>query len=119
MKTKKQEKGALLVEVIAVLGLIALMTPILFEQIQKRNEEIINTQVASEMRALKEALSNHIQANEAFLAEDCGLMGENGEYTTSNEKECDVNWANERKFTFSGEFAWIWRNWRSGTRFQV
>lgn len=95
MKTKKQEKGALLVEVIAVLGLIALMTPILFEQIQKRNEEIINTQVASEMRALKEALSNYIQANEAFLAEDCGLMGDNGEYTASNKEECNVDWANE------------------------
>ena len=73
MKQQKQEKGALLVEVIAVLGLIALMTPILFEQIQKRNEEIIDTQVAAEMRAVKDALSSFIQANEAELAVACGV----------------------------------------------
>ena len=70
---KQNQKGALLVEVIAVLGLIALITPILFNQIQRRNEEIVDAQIASEVRAVKDALSAYIQANEDALAVSCGL----------------------------------------------
>lgn len=71
---KQNQKGALLVEVIAVLGLIALITPILFHQLQRRNEEIVDAQIASEMRAVKDALSAYIQANEGGLADHCNLQ---------------------------------------------
>lgn len=71
---KQNQKGALLVEVIAVLGLIALITPILFHQLQRRNEEIVDAQIASEMRAVKDALSAYIQANEGALADNCNLQ---------------------------------------------
>ena len=66
----KTQKGSLLVEMIAVIGLISLITPILFHQIQRRNEEILDIQIATEMRAIKDALASYIQANEQELASE-------------------------------------------------
>lgn len=77
---KQNQKGALLVEVIAVLGLIALITPILFHQLQRRNEEIVDAQIASEMRAVKDALSAYIQANESTIAWNCNLVDDDEKY---------------------------------------
>lgn len=101
---KQNQKGALLVEVIAVLGLIALITPILFHQLQRRNEEIIDAQIASEVRAIKDALSAYIQANEDIFAEDCGLVYVNektGEVTylldQTDERGCNIEWDDEEK----------------------
>ena len=65
---KNTQIGSLMIEMVAVIGLIALITPILFQQIHRRNEEIINTQIATEMRAIKDAMSAFIQANEKTLA---------------------------------------------------
>ena len=76
---RKNEKGALLVEVIAVLGLIALITPILFGQIQRRNEDIVDAQHASELRAVKDAFSAYLLANEEAFALECGLCTPTGE----------------------------------------
>lgn len=79
-KQNTQQQGSLLIEMIAVIGLLALVTPILFMQVQRRNEEIINTQVASEMRMLKDGVSAYIQATEDVLASDCHLIDSNGKY---------------------------------------
>lgn len=68
LNKNQNQKGSIMVEVIAVLGLIALITPLLFQQIARRNEEIVNTQIASEMRAVKDAVAAYIQANESNLA---------------------------------------------------
>lgn len=67
----RTQKGSLMIEVIAVLGLIALITPVLFRQIARRNEDIVAMQVASEMRAVKDALAAYIQAYEENIAESC------------------------------------------------
>ena len=67
----RTQKGSLMIEVIAVLGLIALITPVLFRQIARRNEDIVAMQVASEMRAVKDALAAYIQAYEQTIAQDC------------------------------------------------
>ncbi len=72
--TKKQEKGSLIIEALAVLGLIALLTPLLFQQISRRNEEISNANIATEIRSIKNALSAYIQANEYSLSETLGLI---------------------------------------------
>ena len=69
----RTQKGSLMIEVIAVLGLIALITPVLFRQIARRNEDIVAMQVASEMRAVKDALAAYIQAYEQNIAENCDL----------------------------------------------
>lgn len=86
---KKQEKGSLMVEVLAVLGLLALITPLLYQQINRRNEEISNANIATEVRTIKDAVSAYIQSYEQRLAaQDCNLML-NGEYkNVTSIQEC-------------------------------
>ncbi len=96
---QKNEKGSLLIEIIAVLGLIALITPILFRQVQRRNDDIIDAQIASEMRAVKDAVAAYIQTDEGTLATSCGLKCPSanlvctniaaGEYGNTNGGELD------------------------------
>ena len=40
--SQKSQKGSLLIEVLAVIALIALITPVLFRQVKRRNEEILD-----------------------------------------------------------------------------
>lgn len=67
---RNKQKGSLMIEMVAVIGLIALITPILFHQINRRNEEIVDTQIATEMRMLKDAASAYIRANEDWLSKN-------------------------------------------------
>ena len=103
--TRKTQTGSLMIEIIAVLGLLALITPLLFQQISRRNEEIINTQIATEIRAVKDAVAAYIQANEFQIAQNCSLTDENDSYTATPDGEiyaCDaVNTADIVPF-FSG-----------------
>ena len=68
----KQERGAIMLEVLAVLALIGVMGPMLYKQVLSRNQEISNVNIAAEMRAIKEAMSAAIAADGAILAELCG-----------------------------------------------
>lgn len=61
-QSKKQECGAIMLEVIAVLALMGVMGAMLFRQIYLRNQELHNVQMASEMRTVKEAFSAALQA---------------------------------------------------------
>ncbi len=87
--TRKQEKGSLMVEILAVLGLIAMITPLLYQQINRRNEEISNANIATEIRTIKDGVSAYIQSYEQRLsAQDCNLMA-NGEYkNVSTIQQC-------------------------------
>ncbi|MBO7257342.1 MAG: hypothetical protein J6V11_00195, partial [Alphaproteobacteria bacterium] len=69
--TNKQERGAIMVEVLAVLALIGVMGPMIYRQVLSRNQEISNVNIAAEMRAIKEAMSAAIAADSAILAELC------------------------------------------------
>ena len=69
--TNKQERGAIMLEVLAVLALIGVMGPMLYRQVLSRNQEISNVNIAAEMRAIKEAMSSAIAADSAVLAELC------------------------------------------------
>lgn len=69
MRVKKaEEAGSIMLEVIAVLSVMALMGAMLFRQIYLRNQELTNVQLASEVRMMKEALAAWIQANPKELA---------------------------------------------------
>ena len=59
---KKQEKGSVLIEVIAVVALLGVMGPLLFKQVADRNEEVENINIASEMRIMKEAFSSYLMS---------------------------------------------------------
>ncbi len=69
--TNKQERGAIMVEVLAVLALIGVMGPMIYRQVLSRNQEISNVNIAAEMRAIKEAMSAAIAADGAILAQLC------------------------------------------------
>ena len=69
---KSHESGSIMVEVIAVLALLGVMGMMMFRQIQRRNEELSNINMASEIRMIKEATTAYIQANKANLeANNC------------------------------------------------
>lgn len=78
---RQQEKGSLLVEVLAVLGLIALITPLIYQQINRRNEDISAANIATEIRSVKDAASAYVMAYEGSIADvDCKLLDEDGKY---------------------------------------
>ncbi|MBP5534126.1 MAG: hypothetical protein J6Y03_01290 [Alphaproteobacteria bacterium] len=67
---KKKQKGSLLVEMMAVIGLLTLITPILFQQVHRRNEEIITAQIATEMRMIKDGMTAYLEAYEDKIAQE-------------------------------------------------
>lgn len=70
-ESKITERGAIMVEILAVLALIGVMGPVLFRQVLTRNQEISNVNMASEMRTIKEAMSAMISADGAVLGAKC------------------------------------------------
>ena len=91
---KKNQKGSLLVEMMAVIGLLTLITPILFQQVHRRNEEIVSAQIATEMRMIKDGVQAYMEAYEDKIAQEyCeGLW--NGEvYVNSEDAEQGVGLA--------------------------
>lgn len=105
----RTQKGSLMIEVIAVLGLIALITPVLFRQVARRNEDIVAMQVASEMRAVKDALAAYIQAYEQNIAENCDLTDGAGNYVYLGEDNavniCDAYNSDQNRAQVSTFFA--------------
>lgn len=83
---KKNEAGAIMVEILAVLALIGVMGPMLFRQVLDRNKEISNVNMASEMRTIKEAVSAYIAADGASLGRAC--LGESAG-ASSEPKYCN------------------------------
>ncbi len=76
IKQKKQEKGAIIVEIIAVIALLGVMGPLLFKQVSDRNEEVENINVASQMRVIKEAFSSYIISYHSEIAATCNETDE-------------------------------------------
>ncbi len=97
MKEKKfAERGALMVEMVAVIALLGVMGTVLFRQINQRNQELDHINMASEIRTVKEATQAYIQANRSYLEANCVLDGDYG-YVTLDNAEIDYfmpdNWA--------------------------
>ncbi len=72
-ETKTNERGSVMMEIIAVLALLGIMGPLLLKQVANRNEELDNVNMASEMRTIKEAFASYIAADTAKLNEVCQL----------------------------------------------
>lgn len=73
-KKQLSEKGAIIVEVIAVIALLGVLGPMLFKQVLSRNEEVDNINIASEIRSVKEALSAYILTNKQLLTTNVGCV---------------------------------------------
>ena len=80
-KTGMNERGALMIEAIALLGLMTMMSPMVVRQTADRTSEMEEVTVAGQMKELKDALSNWIVANYASEAQTL-----NGSHTAVNIK---------------------------------
>ena len=76
-KVRGNEKGAIIIEVIAVIALLGVLGPLLFRQVLSRNEEVDNINIATEVRTVKEAFSAYILTNKQYelsRTEGCKLI---------------------------------------------
>lgn len=60
---KDNERGALMIEAIALLGLMTMMSPMVVRQTADRTAEMEEVAIAGQMKEIKDALSNWIEAN--------------------------------------------------------
>ena len=73
MQEKKQnESGSMMMEIMAVLAILAIMTPIVYQQALKRSREISNVNMADEMRSVKNAVKAYLDANQETILQTCG-----------------------------------------------
>ena len=79
MERKENERGAIMVEVLAVIALLGTMGTLLFRQVIQRNQELDNINIATEMRILKEGFLAYINADKAVLETDCQPIVEGGD----------------------------------------
>ena len=62
--TKKQnQKGSLLIEAMAMLGLIAMVTPMLYRKAAERTNELQDINAAGQMRVLSNAVDTYLRDN--------------------------------------------------------
>ncbi len=88
MVKNTEQKGAIMLELMAVLMLLGALGPMLFRQIQDRNEDLHNINYAAEMRALKEGFTAYIIANQEILRQNC-FSKPTDDFTADYFKTCD------------------------------
>lgn len=81
---KVNETGTLLVEAMAMLGLIAMVTPVLYKKASERTVELQDVNASSQLRALSTALDGYLKDNFARITK-----GE--KITNSIDKEIDFS----------------------------
>ena len=62
-KEKSNERGTLLVEALAMLGLIAMVTPTLYKKSAERMQEIQDINIASQARTMNSVIEAMMKAN--------------------------------------------------------
>lgn len=71
------ERGTLLVEAIAMLGLIALVTPTLYKKSAERLQEIQDINIASQARTMNNIIDTFIKTNYALLMQETSSAANN------------------------------------------
>lgn len=71
-KQNKTQKGSLMVEAIALLGLITMVTPILYRKAAERTTELQDINVATQMRMVSSAVDDFIRDNYNEIGESHG-----------------------------------------------
>lgn len=77
---KIAQRGSMMVEALAMLGLITMVTPVLYKKAAERTTELQDINTATQMRTLSKALDDFIQDNYNDLAE-----GPEGEATVNKD----------------------------------
>ena len=60
---KKSQLGSIMIEALSMLGLIAIVTPVLYKKSAERTSELQDINAASEMRAIVKAVDDYISSN--------------------------------------------------------
>ncbi len=90
-KDKKQnQKGSLLIEAMAMLGLIAMVTPMLYKKAAERTNELQDINAASQMRVLSNAIDSYLRDNYDKIV-------------TNETVKSNCDGAEEKKYNFSGD----------------
>ena len=63
LKKGSDERGGLMIEAIAMLGMIAMVTPMLFRKSQERTNDIRDISIASHMRSIMSGVDDYIRSN--------------------------------------------------------
>lgn len=69
------EKGTLLVEAMAMLGLIAMVTPVLYKKAAERTVELQDVNASSQLRALSSAVDSYLKDNFAKITKGDTING--------------------------------------------
>lgn len=69
------EKGTLLVEAMAMLGLIAMVTPVLYKKAAERTVELQDVNASSQLRALSSAVDSYLKDNFAKITKGDTIDG--------------------------------------------
>ena len=86
---KDNERGALMIEAIALLGLMTMMSPMVVRQTADRTAEMEEVAIAGQMKEIKDALSNWIEANYQEKAKKFSAEGKADEsFSVSVRAQC-------------------------------
>ncbi len=67
LNKSSEQRGGLMVEAIAMLGMIAMVTPMLFKKSQERANEISDISIANHMRMIMRGVDDYIRSNHADI----------------------------------------------------
>lgn len=81
---RSDERGALMLEAIALLGLMTLMSPMLVKQTSEKTQEVEEVTVAGQMKMLRDAAMSYIDANLGSLGDTSASGAFGGGYTGAN-----------------------------------
>lgn len=68
---KQNERGSVMIEVLAILALLGVMAPMLVRQISLRSQEVDNVNMASEIRTIAEGVDAYLQADRSVMEATC------------------------------------------------
>lgn len=77
------QRGALMVEAIALLGLMTMISPMIVRQTSERTTEMEDVAVAGQMKTIKNSVENYIQANYTQIVKE--KSGDNQQSTFKKE----------------------------------
>lgn len=83
---KENESGSMMLEIIAVLAILAIMTPIVYQQSLKRSREVSNVNMADEMRSVKNAVKTYLDATKNTISSACITNSESADVFTCTDK---------------------------------
>lgn len=86
---EQNQKGSLLIEAMAMLGLIAMVTPMLYRKAAERTSELQDINAAGQMRVLSNAVDTYLRDNYDKIV-------------TNQEITSNCSGADKKKYNFSG-----------------